>query len=92
MPTSTPIPVTPATRMRIATMYTGAGAMDYGYVRASRDDDANANATMREGKSATSFSRVCDDRRTTTRARARVRRRRALRMREKRGDRVYVPA
>lgn len=44
MPTSTPIPVTPATRMRIATMYTGAGAMDYGYVRARNDvyDDANA--------------------------------------------------
>lgn len=74
MPTSTPIPVTPATRMRIATMYTGAGAMDYGYVRASRDDDANANATMREGKSATSF----DDRRTTTRARVCVRRRRRV--------------
>jgi len=55
MPTSTPIPVTPATRMRIATMYTGAGAMDYGYVRASRDDDANVNACREREKAQPPF-------------------------------------
>ena len=59
--------------MRIATMYTGAGAMDYGYVRARArdddDDDANANFDApREGKSATSFHDRTTDRLARVRA------------------------
>jgi len=84
---STPIPATPATRMRIATMYTGAGAMDYGYARrrrretTTRDDDDEE----REGKSArrkptSSSSRATDDGRT--RRRTRDGKGRAMRARE----------
>ena len=48
---STPIPATPATRMRIATMYTGAGAMDYGYARRRRRE-TTTKTTKREREKA----------------------------------------
>lgn len=68
MPTSMPIPVTPATRMRIATMYTGAGAIDYGCVRVYDDDDDGDDATLceRGKKRNLLFARDDDDSRVCT--------------------------
>ena len=71
---STAIPATPATRMRIATMYTGAGAMDYGYARrrrreTTRDDDEESEGKSARRKPTSSSSRATDDGRTRRRTR-----------------------